>query len=35
MTDFGKFDEELPGKKKLYSSLTDKRNYWQRISTCY
>ena len=26
MNDFEKFKEELPSKKKLYSSLTNKKN---------
>ena len=31
---FGKFKEQLLGKEKFYSSLTGKKNEWQRIWTC-
>ena len=34
MSDFEKFKEELPSKEKLYSSLTNRKNYWQRTWTC-
>ena len=31
MSDFEKFREELPSNEKFYSSLTGKKNCWQRI----
>ena len=31
MSDFEKFKEELSSEEKFHSSLTDKKNYWQRI----
>ena len=34
MIGFGKFKEELSSKEKFYSSLTDRKNYKQRIWTC-
>ena len=33
MIGFG-FKEELSSKEKFYSSLTDRKNYKQRIGTC-
>ena len=30
MSVFERFKKELPSKEKLYSSLTDKKNCWQR-----
>ena len=32
MIGFGKFKEELSSKEKFYSSLTDRKNYKQRMN---